>query len=237
MNDTQALILIVEDEPKIARVEAAYLEQAGYRTRIVDDGLQVLAAVRESAPALLVLDLMLPGKDGLQLCRELRAFSAVPVIMVTARVEEVDRLLGLEMGADDYLCKPFSPRELVARVRAVLRRFAPPGASGGDSSNPNVAARGPFSTDRARMRITLHDKLLNITPMEYRVLEVLLDQPGRIWSRAQLLEHIQPDDLDSYDRVIDTHVKNLRKKIAAIEPGGNYLRSVYGVGYKFEMDE
>lgn len=232
MNSQQALILIVEDEPKIARVEAAYLEQAGYRTRLIDDGLQAIDAVRESDPALVVLDLMLPGKDGLQICRELREFSAVPVIMVTARVEEVDRLLGLDLGADDYLCKPFSPRELVARVRAVLRRYA---HISRDSTADGAASDGPFVVDEARMRITLNGAVLNITPMEFRVLAALLDQPGRIWSRAQLLQHIQPGELESYDRVIDTHIKNLRKKVSAIEPGSNYLRSVYGVGYKLEL--
>ena len=233
MNSPTPLILIVEDEPKIAHVEAAYLEQAGYRTRQIDDGLQVIAAVRESDPALVVMDLMLPGKDGLQICRELRSFSAVPIIMVTARVEEVDRLIGLDLGADDYLCKPFSPRELVARVRAVMRRYGSVG--GGSVAAGGVADSSPFTLDATRMRITLHGSVLNITPMEFRVLEVLLDQPGRIWSRSQLLEHGQPDDLDSYDRVIDTHVKNLRKKLAAIEPGSNYIRSVYGVGYKLEL--
>lgn len=235
MAEPAPLILIVEDEPNIARIEAAYLEQAGYRTEWVDDGLHALPAVRRSDPALMVLDLMLPGRDGLDICRELRGFSALPVIMVTAKVEEIDRLLGLELGADDYLCKPFSPRELVARVKAVLRR-APAAGAGAAADGDAGVERGPFRVDEARMRITLRHNALNLTPMEFRLLAVLLRHPGRIWSRSQLLEQVQPDDLDSYDRVVDTHVKNLRKKLAEVAPGGNYIRSVYGIGYKLDFD-
>jgi two-component system, OmpR family, response regulator BaeR len=173
---------------------------------------------------------MLPGKSGLEICRELRAFSAVPIIMVTALVEEVDRLLGLEIGADDYICKPFSPREVVARVRAVLRRPPPPAPSA-------ALGVGPFGLDEERMRIRVRGQRLELTTSEYRLLRQLLIRPGRVYSREQLLVALHGVDDESFDRAIDTHVKNLRWKIGKIDPAAAaLLRSVYGVGYQLDAE-
>jgi two-component system, OmpR family, response regulator BaeR len=220
------LILIVEDEPKLAEIEREYLERAGYATHVLANGNDVAPWVRERRPALVVLDLMLPGKDGLDVCRELRAFSRVPVIMVTARVDEIDRLLGLEIGADDYVCKPFSPREVVARIRAVLRRVSAQ-ESGAD------AAPG-FALDELRYVASVDGHALDLTPVEFRLLKTLLDAPGRVWSREQLLDRLYDDHRVVSDRTVDSHVKNLRRKIEAARPGAECIRSVYGVGYKLE---
>ncbi|MDK2124757.1 response regulator [Parachitinimonas caeni] len=224
----QASILLVEDEPRIAEVMLAYLNQAGYQTRHIDHGEAVLPAIHEAAPDLLVLDLMLPGKDGVAICRELRAFSSLPVIMVTARVEEIDRLLGFEVGADDYLCKPFSPRELVARVHALLKRSRPAPASGQIES-------ALFTVNESSQRIACAGNLLDLTPREFQLLRYLVSQPGRVFSRAQLIELAYTDASDVFDRVVDTHVKNLRRKIAEHLPEREVIHSVYGVGYRFEV--
>jgi len=222
-----ATILIVEDEPKLASVLADYLHSAGYRTRWIADGLAVVPEVRASCPDLVLLDLMLPGKDGLSLCRELRAFTATPIIMVTARVDEIDRLLGLEFGADDYICKPFSPREVVARVKAVLRR-----------ANPGTTARAPrLVVDPERFEATLDGHRLELTPVEFRLLAALAAQPGRIFSRDRLLDRLYQDSRVVLDRTVDSHVKNLRRKFADIVPGIEVIRSVYGVGFRFELPE
>jgi two-component system response regulator BaeR len=225
MNEARTLILVVEDEPKLAEIEREYLERAGFATHVLASGSEVAAWVREQRPALVVLDLMLPGKDGLDVCRELRTFSDVPIVMVTARVDEIDRLLGLEIGADDYVCKPFSPRELVARIRAILRR-----ASARDAS---PAARG-FELDELRYEARVDGRPLDLTPVEFRLLKTLLDSPGRVWTRQQLLDRLYDDHRVVSDRTVDSHVKNLRRKIEAIRPGAEAIRSVYGVGYKLE---
>lgn len=228
MGVTSPLVLIVEDDAKIARLLADYLEAAGLDTAHLDDGLLVEGFVRRHDPAVVLLDLRLPGKVGLDVCRDLRRVSTVPVIMVTAMVEEVDRLLGLELGADDYVCKPFSPREVVARVKAQLRRteLARRGAAG---------SRGPFVTDESAMRIELRGEALDLTPTEFRLLVAMLRQPGRVFSRAQLHQTARGDSVDGEERVVDTHIKNLRRKLAVIDPAARYLRSVYGVGYKLEL--
>jgi two-component system, OmpR family, response regulator BaeR len=184
------------------------------------------------AAALVLLDLMLPGRNGLEVCRELRAWSDVPVIMVTALVEELDRLLGLEIGADDYVCKPFSPREVVARVKAVLRR---PRRAVRDESGTTRKV-GPFVLDEERMRITFHERRLDLTTSEYRLLRQLIAHAGRVFSRDQLLVALRGASDESFDRAVDTHVKNLRKKLARIDPETNPLRSVYGVGYQLDAD-
>jgi two-component system response regulator BaeR len=220
------VILIVEDEPKLAEVLSDYLDRAGYGTHRLANGLLVAPWVREHAPALILLDLMLPGKDGLDVCRELRSFSSVPVIMVTARVEEIDRLLGLEIGADDYVCKPFSPRELVARVKAILRRVA---------AGPDSAAAAGFHLDEDRYVATLDGQALDLTPVEFRLLKTLLDPPGRVWSREQLLDRLYDDHRVVSDRTVDSHVKNLRRKLEAARPEAECIRSVYGVGYKLDV--
>lgn len=225
MSSTGATIMIVEDEPKLAALLADYLRQAGYRTMHVADGLQVVPAVRDCAPDLILLDLMLPGRDGVDICRELRSFSQVPVVMVTARVEEIDRLLGLQIGADDYICKPFSPREVVARVQAILRRAG--------QWKEESAADG-LSIDEARhiARYNGHD--LELTPVEFRLLKTLHGNKSRVFSRDQLMGNLYDDYRVVTDRTVDSHIKNLRRKLDQVSPDHELIRSIYGIGYKFE---
>lgn len=222
------LILVVEDEPKLATLLADYLHGAGYRTHHLADGAAVVPWVRDHRPDLVLLDLMLPGRDGLEVCRELRTFSAVPVVMVTARVEEIDRLLGLELGADDYVCKPFSPREVVARVKAVLRRLQPPSGDG-----VGIPAAG-LQLAPDRLQAHLGAAVVELTAVEFHLLETLARHPGRIWSRDQLMDRIYPDQRVVSDRTIDSHIKKLRRKLATLDPAREWVRSVYGVGYKLE---
>jgi two-component system response regulator BaeR len=217
-------VYIVEDEPELAALVADYLRAAGFDATVFADGLEALSAIRARVPALVVLDLMLPGLDGLALCREVRAFSEVPIVMVTARVEEIDRLLGLELGADDYLCKPFSPRELVARVKAILRR------SGATAPAPAAA----LAIDAAARRASVRGQALELTRTEFDLLAALAARPGQVFSRARLLELACQDKLDATDRAIDSHIKNLRRKIDAAAPGFEPIRSIYGLGYRFE---
>jgi two-component system response regulator BaeR len=220
------LIFIVEDEPKLAALAADYLGSAGYRTKIMERGDGVVEAVRRSTPDLLLLDVMLPGKSGLDICREIRMFSSVPILMTTARVEEIDRLLGLELGADDYICKPYSPREMVARVKAVLRRFLPP-----EQNGPG----GNLRIDEAGFQAEFHGKILDLTPAEFRLLRLFAASPGRVFSRDQLLQHAYDDDRIVTDRTVDTHIKNLRRKLHEAAPdAGDPIVSVYGVGYKYQ---
>jgi two-component system response regulator BaeR len=225
-------ILVVEDEPALGELLVDYLRHGGFAAEHLLHGNDLVARVRRQPPDLLLLDVMLPGRDGLSLCREIRTFSAVPIIMVTARVEELDRLVGLETGADDYVCKPFSPREVVARVRAMLRRVRL------DAGGP---AAGPVVVDEARRRIAVRTPTqelapLDLTDTEYRLLAALALRPGVILTRAQLLEHARGLDADVFDRAVDSHVKNLRRKLSEALPGQNCIHSVYGVGYRFEMD-
>ncbi|WP_342116298.1 response regulator [Pseudoduganella sp. OTU4001] len=226
-----ARILVVEDDAKIAALVADYLKDAGYDAACCPDGAQALELAR-SGPAfdLFVLDVMLPGMDGIALCRALRTFSDAPIIMLTARVEEIDRLLGLDSGADDYVCKPFSPRELVARVRAHMRRRAPAAAA-----PAQVAACAGFVVDRAQMRVLHAGVALPLTPVEFRLLAELVDHPDRVYSRQQLLDAAHEDQRETNDRAVDSHIKNIRRKLAAALPGGDCLQSVYGVGYRFEL--
>lgn len=217
-------ILIVEDEKRLADLHRDYLEQAGFETRWLEDGAEVVGEVHNEAPDLILLDLMLPHKDGLEICKEIRAFSGVPIIMVTARVEEIDRLLGLEFGADDYICKPFSPREVVARVKAVLRR------------GNNMAGAGPIlELDEDRYLATLKGAKLDLTAVEFQLLSILAKRPGQIYSRDQLMERIYNDERIVCDRTIDSHIKKLRKKIALVAPELELIQSVYSVGYKYEI--
>jgi two-component system response regulator BaeR len=223
-------IAIVEDEPELAALVADYARAAGYAPEVFHDGGEALDALTSSMPALVVLDLMLPGLDGLALCTALRAFSEVPVIMVTARVEEIDRVLGLEAGADDYLCKPFSPRELMARIKAVLRRA-------GQTSGHAKAAVSPLMIDEAARRIAVHGRPLDLTPSEYGILAALVRRPGQVFSRARLLDLAREGspNLEANDRAIDSHVKNLRRKLDAALPGVEAIRSIYGLGYRFDL--
>jgi two-component system response regulator BaeR len=216
-------IFIVEDEPELAALVADYAAAAGYHATVFGDGALALEAIRSRPPALLVLDLMLPGLDGLSVCREVRGFSNLPIVMVTARVEEIDRLLGLELGADDYLCKPFSPRELMARIKAILRRAAP--------------ATPVIHVDEAARRIRIHGRPLELTPTEYGILAALARRPGQVFSRAQLLDAAREGNanLDVADRAIDSHVKNLRRKLDAALPDVEAIHSIYGLGYRFDL--
>ncbi|WP_374357283.1 response regulator [Chitinimonas sp.] len=220
------VIMVVEDEPRIAEVMLAYLAHAGFASRYLERGDAVVSAIREAEPDLLLLDLMLPGVDGISICRDIRRFSSLPIIMVTARVEEIDRLLGFEVGADDYLCKPFSPREMVARVQALLRRARP---------EATAAAPPLFEHDRDGQRIRCCGQLLNLTPQEYRLLAVLINAPGRIFARASLLEMAYSGSGEVFDRAIDSHIKNLRKKLTLVLGEREAIHSVYGVGYRFEL--
>lgn len=218
-----ARILIVEDESELAAIVADYVAAAGYTAEVVADGKVALERATKAMPDLIVLDLMLPGLDGLSVCQALRAFSDVPILMLTARVEEVDRLLGLEAGADDYLCKPFSPRELVARIKAILRRM-----------RADAADRPLWRIDEAARSIRVGAHPLDLTPSEYQLLATMLRRPGMAYSRTQLLDVIQRDNLDANDRTIDTHVKNLRRKLAAVLPEVEIIHSIYGVGYRVD---
>ena len=218
-------ILIVEDEPKLASLLADYLKASGFEPFALGNGTEVVPWVREYKPDLILLDLMLPGCDGLDICKELRTFSRVPIIIVTARIEEIDRLLGLELGADDYICKPFSPREVIARVKTVLRRTR---------DGQVVHAQG-LLLDEHRYRATLYGQDLELTAIEFKLLHFLMDNPGYIYGRQQLMDKIYPDERIVSDRTIDSHIKKLRKKIAAVSRGEEFIHSVYGAGYKFEV--
>ncbi len=217
-------VLIVEDEQRLADLHRDYLRKDGIETCWLDNGAIVVNWVREHAPDLILLDLMLPGKDGLEICKEIRKFSHVPIIMVTARVEEIDRLLGLDLGADDYICKPFSPREVVARVKAVLRR----------STHPSVKRDRRLYIDKEYYHASLNGKKLDLTAVEFQLITILSARPGQIFSRDQLMDRIYTDKRIVCDRTIDSHIKKLRKKIAAGSPDLALIHSVYGVGYKYE---
>jgi two-component system response regulator BaeR len=221
---TPATILIVEDEAKIASLLRDYLEKiGGFRTHWVARGDEALQAFESSSPDLVLLDLMLPGMDGLEVCKAIRLKSQVPVIMVTALVEEIDRLLGLELGADDYICKPFSPREVVARVKAVLRRTA--------GAGQNAVPSG-LHIDADRHTASINDRQLKLSPVEFALLSRLAAQPGRVFSRDQLMSSIYSDYRIVSDRTVDTHVKNLRRKLEEAGSGTDLIESVYGVGYR-----
>lgn len=213
----------------MASILVEYLQRAGYETRHLQAGAGAVEAVRSLQPDVLILDLNLPGMDGLDICRQVRSFSQLPIIMTTARVEEIDRLVGLELGADDYICKPFSPREVVARVKVQLRRQM---RSVEDATTPEPPL---VEVDETGQRISIKGQRLDLTPKEYRLLRLLYTHPGRVYSRAQILELVYDQDQDVVDRVIDSHVKNLRRKLATHLPEREFIHSVYGVGYRFEI--
>ncbi|MGD8244124.1 MAG: response regulator transcription factor [Anaerolineae bacterium] len=223
----QGLILVVDDEPKIVKQARDYLENSGFRVVAAGDGRTALAVARHDRPDLVVLDLNLPEMDGLDVCRALRRESDVPIIMLTARVGEVDRLIGLELGADDYIVKPFSPRELVARVRAVLRRVR------GGVHQPGLIRAGDLEIDILGHRATRDGELLSLTRTEFDLLVTLAQHPGQAFRREQLLDRLHGIAYDGYDRSIDAHVKNLRQKIEPDPSEPRYILTVYGVGYRF----
>lgn len=223
-------ILVVDDEPEIVKLVRAYLKKAGFTVVTANDGQEGLAVFRHEHPNLVILDLNLPGMDGLDVCRAMRRTSDIPIIMLTARIGETDRLIGLELGADDYVVKPFSPREIVARTRAVLRR----------TENQPVRAEkltaGGLSLDLTRHYATLDETTLDLTTMEFDILSVLMMHPGQVFSRMQLLEHVQDQDYPGYQRTIDVHIMNLRRKLGDDSQNPRFLETVRGVGYRFRLE-
>jgi DNA-binding response OmpR family regulator len=223
-------ILVIEDELEIIKLVRAYLEKAGFIVVTATDGQEALAVFRHENPNLVILDLNLPGMDGLDVCRALRRDSDVPIIMLTARLEETDRLIGLELGADDYIVKPFSPREVVARARAVLRRTV------SEPVSPDVIAAGELSLDIPRRKVMLSGNLLDLTTMEFDLLSILIAHPGRVFSRIHLLEQLQEDPYVGYERTIDVHIKNLRKELGDDPSNPRFIETVRGVGYRFMQE-
>ena len=222
-------ILVVDDEAKIVKTVRAYLENAGFRVAVAGDGQAALTAFRHERPALVVLDLGLPGIEGLDVARTLRKESSVPIIMLTARVDEADRLIGLELGADDYVTKPFSPRELVARVRAVLRR-----AGGEREQAPPPIVAGEINIDLERRLVTVGGRAADLTPTEFELMTLLARHPGRVFTRLELLDRVQGYTFEGYERTVDAHIKNLRQKIEPDPKKPRYILTVFGVGYKLE---
>ena len=224
----RSTILIVEDEPKISHLLRDYLQQAGYETRESLNYDQIRSWVEQEEINLILLDWMLPGMSGLEICQQLRTISNVPILMITARVEEIDRLKGLDSGADDYICKPFSPREVVARVKAVLRRT--------NHEDHAELIAGQLRLDETTHQVWVDESEVVLTPNEFGVLRVLLQRPGKVWSRESLLQQVQGYQFNGYDRTIDTHVKNLRKKLATYGLESSIV-TVYGIGYRFQLLE
>lgn len=222
-----ATVLVVDDEPRIARLVADYLQQAGFRVVEAGDGNQALEEFRQRQPDLIVLDLGLPGLDGLDVIRKVRTSSDVPIIILSARADETDRVVGLELGADDYVVKPFGGRELVARVRALLRRV--------DTVVPEeVHHVGPVTVDIPKMRVVVDDLEIELTPTEFRILATLVSQPGRVFTRGQLLDAVHGVSFETYERAIDAHVRNIRRKLRSTTDRSQLVKTVHGVGYKFD---
>lgn len=221
-------VLVVEDEPDLAQILVDYLKRDGFAASTQADGLLAMKELQRTQPDLLLLDLMLPGMDGLTILRELRKTSSIPVIVVTAKVEEIDRLIGLELGADDYICKPYSPREVVARVKAVLRRAQHAPAA--------LATTGAslIEIDGDCWQVRVAGQRLDLTPKEFQLLQALVKKPGRVFSRGQLLDSIYEDNFEVSERAVDSHMKNLRKKLAQVLPDAEPIRSIYGVGFVYE---
>jgi DNA-binding response OmpR family regulator len=222
-------ILVVEDELSISGLVRDYLEHAGFEVIVAGDGEAALSSVRGARPDLVVLDLGLPGRDGLDVTRELRRTTNLPIVMLTARGDEADRIVGLELGADDYVVKPFSPKELVARVRAVLRRSTTAAGDGG----PEVLRAADVEVDVQRMRVSVGGRVVDLTPTEFELVSTMVRQPGRVFTRGQLLDAVHGVAFESYERAVDAHVKNIRKKIEPTPGRPRYLLTVHGVGYRF----
>ncbi len=223
-----ARVLVVEDEPQLAGLLADYLHAAGHDAECVGDGLHALQAWRERRHDLVLLDLMLPGLGGLDVCRQLRALTSVPIVMLSARADEADRLMGLELGADDYIAKtPFSPREVMARVKAVLRRSR--------AAQRPLAPASPLQVDEQAWRASWQGSPLDLTPNEFRLLRLLAATPGRVYPRSQMLDLLQGDARAATERAVDSHVKNLRRKLEHAGAGSDRIRSVYGIGYSYDQ--
>jgi two-component system response regulator BaeR len=236
MTDT---ILIVEDEPKLAQLLVDYLKQSGFETHVIADGQQALDWINlhHEEVDLMILDLMLPNLDGMEICKAVRQFSTMPILMATARVEEIDRLIGLELGADDYLCKPYSPREVVARVKAILRRsqLVRSHKKSIDMNQPIAELLAGLVLEEEKYKAILNGKELELTAVEFQLLAILAKEPGRIFSRQQLMDGGYQDHRVVSDRTIDSHIRKLRKRIHEKCPESEIIHSVYGVGYKFEL--
>ncbi|MBD1228725.1 two-component system response regulator BaeR [Xenorhabdus griffiniae] len=225
---TQYTVLIVEDEPKLGQLLVDYLQSADYQTQWLKRGDEVIAHVQKYHPHIILLDLMLPGLDGLSICRELRKFSDIPIVIMTAKTEEIDRLLGLEIGADDYICKPYSPREMVARVKTILRRCYRP--------KEIISEQGALTIDEKHFQARYLEQTLELTPVEFRLLKIMSGQPGRVFSRDQLLNNLYDDHRIVNDRTIDSHIKNLRRKLEQLDGDKSFIRSIYGLGYRWEAE-
>jgi len=224
MNNTaKPLVLVIEDDAKISQLLIDYLTQADYQTQAIFDGQVALDVLAHSTPSAIILDLMLPSVDGIEICKQVRKVSDVPILMLTARIDEIDRLLGLDVGADDYVCKPFSPKEVLARVRALIRR-----------SQGMVITPSRWQVDEESLRIAWQGQWLPLTTVEFRILHLLIKRSGRVFSRSQLLDCVYDDLHDINDRTIDSHIKNIRRKIQTIDPTNDSISSIYGMGYRFE---
>jgi two-component system response regulator BaeR len=227
MTDMDKLnILVVEDEEDLAQVMLDYLKREGFDAHAESNGTLAFERIRSAPPDLALLDLMLPGMDGLTILREVRKFSELPIILATARVEEIDRLIGLELGADDYVCKPYSPREVVARVKTVLRRT--------QRKQQDAPYLTPIEVDGESWKVKINGKRIELTPKEFKLFQALAAKPGHVFSRGHLLDIIYEDNLDISERAVDSHMKNLRKKLAEASPEQELIRSIYGVGFVFE---
>jgi len=221
-------ILVVDDDPNVVKLVQLYLERDGHEVLTAHDGVTGLELAREEQPNLIVLDLMLPRMDGMQVCRTLRAESLVPIIMLTAMVEEDDRLAGLDLGADDYMTKPFSPRELAARVRAVLRRTA----RDQDNAGPGLLESGPFAVDLRQRTVSVAGTAITLTPTEFRLIALLVREPGRTFTREQIIDRVFGYDFDGFDRTVDAHMSSLRRKVDAVPGSAKHIQTVYGSGYR-----
>jgi DNA-binding response OmpR family regulator len=230
MNDASKKILVVDDEPNIVKALKAYLEKAGYRVVTAADGNEALAVFQKESPDFMILDLNLPGMDGFEVCKAVRKVSDIPILMLTARVEETDRLIGLEIGADDYVIKPFSPREVVARVKVILRR------STNSPRKPEMIRVGELIIDIEQHTVKLGARSIKLTPTEFEILVVLARQPRRVFSRLQIMEQAQGDAFEGYERTIDAHIKNLRLKMEPDPKNPVYIQTVFGLGYKLEPE-
>ncbi len=224
-------ILIIEDEPRLSQLLQDYLKADLFDVSALYEGTNAISYIKEHSLDLILLDIMLPGKSGVDICKEVRAFSQIPIIMTTAKVDEIDRLIGLEIGADDYICKPYSPREVVARVKAVLRRISP------QITGEKPKSYFGFEINLEKHRVTYKGELLQLTPNEFALFDILFSSPGRVYKRDELLEKVMGYEFEGYDRTIDSHIKNLRKKLLKITKEKNFIQSIYGVGYKFLEQE
>lgn len=227
-------VLVVDDDEKILKVLTAYLEKEDYTVMTAKDGWEAVDKARKNSPDMILLDLMLPGLDGWGVCKEIRRTSTVPIIMLTARDAETDRIIGLELGADDYVVKPFSPKEVIARIRAISRRVRP---AERQDNEERVVTVGNITLYQNRHNVTINGLPIELTPTEYKIMELFLTHPGQVFSRLQLIEKAQGYAFEGYERTVDSHIKNLRKKIDASPSAPYYIRTIYGVGYKMAGDQ